>query len=86
MNESIKNIFIIILSTIISSVLALSVDLDRLELGALANLFFPSIIGVLTIGLYFLGVKLFGLNKNFFLTVCVLINLATGIFFRFFDF
>jgi len=79
-------IAIIITTIIISWVLAMTVDLNRLELGALANFFFPPLIGVITIVIYLLGSWLIKGSKNFFLVLCSFINLGVGIALHFFDF
>ena len=79
MNPMTKHISAVILSVIVSYILSTSADLDKLELGALTNVSFPPVIGVLTICLYLLLGWIFKSRRDYIMIVCVLINLATGI-------
>ena len=80
-----KHILLILFSIITSYILATSADLDKMELGALANAFFPPVIGIFTICLYLVFGWIFKSNRNYIVTACVLINIGTGIFFLVFD-
>lgn len=54
-------IYAIVLSTFIAFILAMTADLDRLELGALFNLILPPFVGVIAIIIHLL---VFWLSKN----------------------
>ena len=54
-------IYAIVLSTFIAFILAMTADLDRLELGALFNLILPPFVGVIAIIIHFF---VFWLSKN----------------------
>lgn len=80
------DIGIIIVSIIISVVLSTTVNLSKLELGALANIFFPPIIGIITIAIYFLGTWLIKKSRFFLIILLCLFNIFVGIFFHFSNF
>jgi hypothetical protein len=75
-----KHLLVILFSIIISYILATSADLEKIELGALANIFFPPAIGVFTICIYLVIGWLFKTKRNLIMIACVLINIGTGIF------
>ena len=73
-------IFFILFSAIISCILAVTVDMDRLELGALINIYWPPFIGLLTVVLFLI---LTWITKNYLfriaaVTVLCLYNLYVG--------
>jgi hypothetical protein len=86
MKTKLKNIVIIIISIIVSWVLAMTTDLSGLELGALANLFFPPMLGIVTVLIYVvLGLVLKRYRLVIVIILCLL-NISLGIIFHFFNF
>jgi hypothetical protein len=75
---------LIAISTIISWILAVTVDLNKYELGAMFNMFFPPIVGVLSVVIFlllnFIKGKKFQIANLIF---CCLLNLYTGCIFHF---
>ncbi len=80
------HIILIVFSIIVSVVLSISVDLSKLELGALANIFFPPVIGIITIGIYVFVILTTKETSIILLKVLCLINLLVGVLFHFFNF
>jgi len=64
-------IVIIIISTIISWIISMSTDLNRLELGALANLFFPPLIGICSIVIYMIS---YWINKKISILIMIILS------------
>ena len=77
---------IITASILISIILSISVDLSKLELGALANVFFPPIIGIVTVCIYTLTFSIIKRTSIILTAILCLINILTGIIFHFIDF
>ncbi len=87
MKQKLIHLVIITITIAISWALALThPDLNKLELGALANYYFPPIIGLITLVIYLLLSWLQKSLGNLVLVFCCIINFAVGIAFRFFDF
>jgi di/tricarboxylate transporter len=73
---------LLILATIVSWTIAMSVDLDKYELGALINFVYPPIFGVLTI-LTFLITDWITKKVRIPLTIfLILVNIAFGFYIR----
>lgn len=66
----------------------MSADLGRLELGAMINLVYPILIGLLLLGFYAIITLFSRAEKVRFMVsiIIVFLNLATGIYIRFVDF
>ncbi len=88
LNKKIKHTFYILLSIALSWFIAISVDLEALELGAIINFIYPIIIGLLSLVIYLVGTWILKRDKwkIVFLIVAILINTGTGLFIRFVDF
>ena len=87
MKQKMIHLVIIVITIAISWCLALTrPDLNKLELGALANFFFPPVIGLISIGIYLLFSWLQKSLGKIVLVFCCIVNLSVGITFRFFDF
>ena len=82
------NYLFIIISIILSWCIAMSADLGRLELGAMINLVYPILIGLLLLGFYAIITLFSRAEKVRFMVsiIIVFLNLATGIYIRFVDF
>ena len=52
LNKTKNNVWIIIIGTVLSWIIAMSADLSNVGLGGLAHLFFPIIIGIVTLLIY----------------------------------
>lgn len=76
---------LIFLSAITSWILATSIDLDKYELGAMFNLFFPPMLGLATL-IFFSIVCLVSTHRPtrlIVLTICCMLNLYLGLAFRY---
>lgn len=85
MNVTTRNLLIIIGSCVVSIVLSNTADLDKKELGALANVFYPPIVGIISILFYWVAVRIFRWNPTVIMIIACLFNIATGFKLRFFD-
>jgi hypothetical protein len=76
---------LILLSVLISWCFATTVDLNRLELGALFNLFFPPMLGVLTLILFTIVRIIFKRQsvRIVTLSICCVANLYLGLAFHY---
>ncbi len=78
----------ILISILISWCIAMSANLDKLELGAIVNLIYPIILGIASLLFYWLLSKFI---KNKFFQFCILIltlifNIGLGLYIRFVNF
>jgi hypothetical protein len=80
-----KSVLLIFASILISWALAITVDLNNYELGAVFNLFLPPIIGVFTILFFLVFNAIFKHWKiqRIIIIVCCLINIYVGLVFHF---
>jgi len=80
-----KGLGLIALSIIISCLLALSVDINKYELGAIYNMFIPPIIGIGTIILFLIANPITKQLKTqlIILIICFSINVYTGLVYHF---
>lgn len=81
--KHVRNIFLIILSGLISLVLSFSQDLDAYELGALYYLYIPSLVCLGTIFIYLIGVTTTKEKLKLLLIVCMTLNIIAGLILRF---
>lgn len=80
-----KCLAFIVGSIVLSWILAVTVNLDKYELGAVFNLFLPPLVGVTTIILFLIFNAIFKNSKIQVpgLVICCLINLYIGVVFHF---
>jgi len=80
-----NNVGFIFTVVLIFTILTMSApDLDKAGLGGLANLFFPGILGILTILIY-LVTKIFFRKRNWIVTIAGTISIAYISIMLFFD-
>ena len=80
-----NNVGLIFIVIIVFTIFTMSApNLDKAELGALANLFFPVIIGVFTIAAYLIS-RIFIRKWNWIITVCGIIYIGYMSVMLFFD-
>jgi hypothetical protein len=81
MNPRLLGILLILLSTLISFILSVTVDMSHYELGALVNYFWPPIVGLMTL-ILFLIVTWITKNHTYriiALVICCSYNLYVGL-------
>lgn len=62
----------------------MSADLNTMELGAMANVVYPPLVGLLTLAIYIVG-RWMRINNTVLTIICCTANIATGILLYFYD-
>jgi len=77
----------IILSMIISEIISMSADLNKLELGALVNIIYPIISGLITLAFFLAGCLITKIDKYRIILALILVitNLSIGMYIRYVD-
>ena len=88
MKKKTEYFILIAVSILLSWILAMSADLDKLELGALVNFIFPILFGIITLVFYLISCYFINTPTKLKTIAIILsiMNILFGMFIRFVDF
>lgn len=79
LSNNFRNLLFIVASVVVSMFFSMTANLDKAELGALENLIYPPLVGLLCIVIYLVSVYLFKWNPIIVTIVCCIAIILLGV-------